>query len=241
MQPLKTILILLFVSGALSAQRSKKIQGNGKIVTVERSTGDYDHITASGFFDIELVPGKEGNLILEGEENILKHIITKVEGNKLIIKLEKGYQLNLSSHNKGISITVPIEVISSLTCSGSGDITGRKTIKTDRFETTMSGSGDVSLNIDARSVTANMSGSGNLTLNGRTTDLSIKISGSGDVEAYGLTAENVEAVVSGSANIEVTATQMIDARVSGSGDIDYRGNPGKVITKVSGSGDVSGN
>lgn len=241
MKQLKTILILLFVSSALSAQGGEKIKGNGKVVSVERSTGDYDHIVVSGFFDIELVPGTEGNLTLNGEENTLRHIITKVEGKNLIIKVKKGYQINPSSQKKGISITVPIAAISSLTCSGSGDITARKTIRTDRFETTMSGSGDVSLDIEARSVIANMSGSGDLALKGRATDLSIKISGSGDVEAYGLTAENVEAVVSGSAHIEVTATQKIDARISGSGDIDYRGNPAKVITKVSGSGDISGN
>lgn len=241
MKPLKTIFILLFVTSALSAQWGKKIKGNGKIVTIERSTGDYDHIAVSGFFDVELVPGREGNLALEGEENILKHIITKVDGRKLIIKMEKGYQINPSSYKKGVAITVPIDVINSLTCSGSGDITARKIIKTDRFETTMSGSGDVFLDIDALSVISSMSGSGDLALKGKTRDLSIKISGSGDVEAYGLVAENVEAIVSGSATINVTATQMIDARVSGSGDIDYRGNPKKVTTKVSGSGDITGN
>lgn len=237
---MKTILLMLFISGALSAQWGKKIKGNGNVITVERTTADYDHIAISGFFDVELVPGQEGNLTLEGEENILEHITTKVEGNKLVIKVEKGYQLN-PSWTKKVSLTVPIEVISSLTLSGSGEITGKKIIKTDHFETTMSGSGDISLDIDAHSVTASMSGSGDMALSGKTRDLNVKISGSGDVEAYGLVAENVEAIVSGSANIKVTATQMIDARVSGSGDIDYRGNPEKVITKVSGSGDVRGN
>jgi len=241
MRTLKTILILLFISSSLNAQWNKKIRGNGNIVTIDRTTADYDQLAISGSFNIELVAGKEGNLTLKGEGNILKHIITKVEGQKLTIKVEKGYQLNPSSHKKGVTITIPIEVISSLACSGSGNIAGRKTIKTDRFETSMSGSGDVSLDLDALSVIAGMSGSGDLALSGKTRDLSIKISGSGDVEAYGLVAENVEAVVSGSANIKVTATQMIDARVSGSGDIDYRGNPKKVTTKISGSGDVSGN
>lgn len=241
MRPLKTILLLLIVSSALQAQRDKKIKGDGHIVTVERSTGDYDHIAIAGFFDVELVPGNEGNLTLRGDGNILRHIITKVEGKKLIIKVEKGYQIDPSSDKDGVSITVPIETISSLACSGSGDITGKKTITTDSFETSMSGSGDVSLTIDTRSANINMSGSGDLALNGRTTDLSIKISGSGDVEAYGLAAENVEAAVSGSADIKVTAHQMINAQVSGSGNIDYRGNPKKKNTKVSGSGEIVGN
>ena len=86
---------------------------------------------------------------------------------------------------------------------------------------------------------ATISGSGDITLNGKTTDFEVRVSGSGDVNAYDLSALNVTANVSGSADIEVTATEMIQARVSGSGDISYRGNPKKIDTKSSGSGDIT--
>ena len=49
----------------------------------------------------------------------------------------------------------------------------------------------------------------------------------------------MEAVVSGSGDIQVTASQSLKARVSGSGDISYRGNPEKQDFKTSGSGDIS--
>jgi len=84
-----------------------------------------------------------------------------------------------------------------------------------------------------------MSGSGDITLNGTAKNFEATISGSGDIKAYGLEADNVEATVSGSADIKVTANKMLKARVSGSGDISYRGNPTKVDTKASGSGDIS--
>ena len=84
-----------------------------------------------------------------------------------------------------------------------------------------------------------MSGSGDITLSGTTKDFDATISGSGDIEAYNLEADNVSATVSGSADIQVTAKKSIKARVSGSGDISYRGNPEKVDTKTSGSGDIS--
>ncbi len=84
-----------------------------------------------------------------------------------------------------------------------------------------------------------MSGSGDMNLSGKTIDFEATISGSGDIKAYDLIADNVEATVSGSADIKVTANKMLKARVSGSGDISYRGNPEKVDTKTSGSGDIS--
>ena len=65
------------------------------------------------------------------------------------------------------------------------------------------------------------------------------MSGSGDIRAYDLQADFVDAQVSGSADIRVTANEMLKARVSGSGDISYKGNPKKIDTKSSGSGDIS--
>src|SRR5690606_1875980 len=152
---LTSILILLLAIGPLGAQRNKKISGNGNVTTIERTTSDYDHIAISGSFDIELVEGIEGKITLVGEENILDHVITEVNSNKLVIKVEAGYNLNLSPWKKGVSIIIPVEHINSLTLSGSGEIVGKKTIKTDYFETSMSGSGNVTLNLDATSIKAN--------------------------------------------------------------------------------------
>lgn len=221
------------------AQWGKKIKGNGNIITENRNTGSYEAIYIAGSFDVELVDGKEGELTLKGEENLLEYIVTEIKDGKLVIKVEKGVNLSPSSWKQGIFITVPVESVDAVTLSGSGDIVGKKTIETDNFKTDISGSGDISLSVKANSVKATISGSGDITLNGKTTDFEVRVSGSGDVNAYDLSALNVTANVSGSADIEVTATEMIQARVSGSGDISYRGNPKKIDTKSSGSGDIT--
>lgn len=234
------ILTLVFVfTISCSAQWGKTIKGNGDKVTIDRSTGDYDAIAVSGWFDVDLVDGQEGKLTLEGESNLLEYITTEVKDGTLVIKSEKGVNLKPSNWNSGIRITVPVESVNSIALSGSGDIVGKKTIKTDRLSTAMSGSGDITLDVDASSVDASMSGSGDITLSGRTTDFDATISGSGDIKAFDMEADNVDATVSGSADIKVTANKMLKARVSGSGDITYKGNPEKLDTKTSGSGDIS--
>tara|TARA_R110002051_G_scaffold137593_1_gene210080 strand:+ start:1130 stop:1855 length:726 start_codon:yes stop_codon:yes gene_type:complete len=239
MKKLTTLALTFLVLTGCSAQWGKRIKGNGVTKTIERSTGDYDEVAISGWFDIDLVDGKEGEITLTGEENLLDYIITEVKDRKLIIKVEKGQNLQPSNWNKGIRITVPVESINGVSLSGSGDIVGKKTIKSDHFETSMSGSGDITLNVETMSMSASMSGSGDMNISGKTVDFSATISGSGDIKAYDLDADNVEATISGSADIKVTANKSIKARVSGSGDISYKGNPGKVDTKSSGSGDIS--
>ena len=237
----KTVILSLVVVFTIScsAQWGKGIKGNGNTVSIDRSVGEYDGIAVSGWFDVDLVDGKEGELTLEGEENLLEYIITEVENGKLVIKTEKGVNLKPSSWKDGIRITVPVESIDALSLSGSGDIVGKTTLKASDFKTAMSGSGDITLDLETESLSASMSGSGDMNLSGKTKNFDTTISGSGDIKAYDLIADNVEATVSGSADIKVTANKMLKARVSGSGDISYRGDPKKVDTKTSGSGDIS--
>lgn len=239
MKKLSALLLTGLITLSCSAQWGKTIKGNGNNVTIERSTGDYDGIAVSGWFDVDLVSGNEGEITLQGEENLLEYIITEVKDGKLVIKTEKGVNLKSSSWKSEIRITVPVQSISSVSMSGSGDIVGKTKIKSDKFSTAMSGSGDITLDIDSSTISASMSGSGDITLSGTTKDFDATVSGSGDIEAYNLEADNVSATVSGSADIQVTAKKSIKARVSGSGDISYRGNPEKVDTKTSGSGDIS--
>ncbi|MDF4204658.1 DUF2807 domain-containing protein [Maribacter sp. SA7] len=239
MKKLSVLLCAGLISLSCSAQWGKTIKGNGNNITIERNTGDYDGVAVSGWFDVDLVSGNEGEITLKGEENLLEYIITEVKDGKLVIKTEKGVNLKSSNWKSGIHITVPVESISHVAMSGSGDIVGKTKIKADKFSTAMSGSGDITLDIDSNSISTSMSGSGNIALSGATKDFEATISGSGDIEAFDLEADNVEATVSGSADIEVTAKKSIKARVSGSGDISYRGNPEKINTKTSGSGNIS--
>ena len=232
-------LALALLVGTISYAQWRKIKGNGKTVTIERSVGEYDYVALAGWFDVELVDGNEGEIRLRGEENLLEYIKTEVKDGKLTIKQRKGFNLKPSSWNEGITITVPIESIDGVSLSGSGDIVGKTTLQSDNFKTSISGSGDISLTVEAKSIDASMSGSGDMNLSGKTTDFEVSVSGSGDIRAYDLAADFVDAQVSGSADIKVTATQMLKARVSGSGDITYKGNPKKIDTKSSGSGDIS--
>jgi hypothetical protein len=235
------ILSVLLLTVHLSyAQWGKKVKGDGKVVTVERMTGDYDAIAVSGWFDVEVVEGKEGSVSLKGEENLLEYILTEVKDGKLVIRVERGINLQPSSWTKGgILVTIPVEEVSSLSMSGSGDLVGKTVLRSRDFSASLSGSGDMNIQVEAKNMAVSVSGSGDLTVDGGTENLAVQISGSGDVHAFGLQANSADVSVSGSADVEVTAREFLKARVSGSGDVSYRGNPAKIDTKSSGSGDIS--
>ena len=231
--------VSLLLACSASAQWGKKIRGNGNMVTEERNVGSYDEVSVSGWFDVELTRGEEGRLTLHGEENLLEYLETEVKNGRLEIRTRRGYNLQSSSWKSGgIRVSVPVEEIRAVTMSGSGDIQGKTKLAAASFEAVMSGSGDMDLEIESETLEVTLSGSGDMDLAGSCGKLNVRVSGSGDVNAYGLSAREVDAMVSGSADIKVTATEVLRARVSGSGDIYYRGNPEKVDSKTAGSGDI---
>src|SRR4051812_14789137 len=122
---MKKSIALLFAVVSITSitnAQSEKISGNGNVVKKNVSTSDYDAVSVSGFFDVDLVPGTEGKIIIEGEENLLDHIKFEVTEKTLSIFTEKGLRLS-TSMGKRVNITVPYESLNAVNLAGSGDIT----------------------------------------------------------------------------------------------------------------------
>jgi hypothetical protein len=65
----------------------------------------------------------------------------------------------------------------------------------------------------------------------------VAISGSGLIDLAGLTANQANTITSGSGTIRLHVVSSLDCKISGSGDVMYKGSP-KIKTSISGSGRV---
>lgn len=244
MKKLFTTLFLLFISITATQaqwwQGTKKVDGNGNVVTQTRNVSDYDAVALTGSMDVILVKGREGNLKIEAEENLQQHIVTEVNGGKLKISVEKGYSIN-PSRNHDIIITVPFTDLDRVSLTGSGDIRSSDIITARDFSLSVTGSGNIKLPVQAKSTSASITGSGDVNLSGSSVDFDCKVTGSGDVSAFDFKAEHVKASVTGSGDIQVYASKSLKASTPGSGDIEYRGNPEKEDFRTMGSGSISKN
>lgn len=225
--------ILFFTNG--QAQNNQKVKGSGKVVNETRNVGTFDKVGVSGSFDVFLVKGNEGKIDLKIEDNLSRYLVTEVSDGKLKIKWKKGTNVNT---RKNVVITVYFNDINGVGLSGSGDIVGKDLIKASDFSVAVSGSGDVDLEVESNTLKASVSGSGDLVLKGKVNMFSASVAGSGDISAYELSAEKADLKVSGSGGVNLTAHHEIKARVAGSGDVKYKGNPKITDVKVSGSGNI---
>ncbi|KXX67721.1 GIN domain-containing protein [Flammeovirga sp. SJP92] len=146
------------------------------------------------------------------------------------------------SGSANVTVTEPVSGDGSF----STKVSGSRTIDISGFDdvfTTMnvdvSGSGSALIDdITVRNLSANVSGSGNVQLQGMSSTFTARVSGSGNISDYNLISSDVDAQSSGSGSISFTCNDKLYAKVSGSGNILYKGNPTDVQTEVSGSGKI---
>ena len=230
------IACLFFVSTSYS-QWGKSIKGNGKMTTITRTTADYDGVECAGSFDYILVEGTEGNITIEGEENLIEYIITEIQNGALVVKVKNDVNLK-TSRNKSIKITIPFKEIENVSLAGSGDLWNDNVLASDNLDISLTGSGDIILNIKASKTKASITGSGDVTLKGSTHNLEASVTGSGDFHGFDLEVNDTDVSVTGSGDAKVVCNENLKARVTGSGDIMYKGNPKTEDTKVAGSGSI---
>lgn len=121
--------------------------------------------------------------------------------------------------------------------SGSGDINLKG--KCRNYDSDVSGSGKVNLSIAiADRATFGVSGSGKILATGTAQSVKTSISGSGKVLAANLEADKCEVRISGSGDVEINVKNELDASISGSGSVSYKGNPNHVNSHASGSGHI---
>jgi hypothetical protein len=153
---------------------------------------------------------------------------TKVIGTNLDLNVSGSGSLNLDTEMSG-DINADV--------SGSGDIDLK--LKCKSFDSDVSGSGRVLLSGNVENGAAfGVSGSGRIQANGAAGNIKATISGSGKVLAANMETNRCDVRISGSGDVEINVKDELDANISGSGSVAYKGNPSKVNSHASGSGHV---
>ena len=121
--------------------------------------------------------------------------------------------------------------------SGSGDVNLKGSCT--NFDSDVSGSGKVVLLINIKDrADFGVSGSGKIQAEGSARQVKAQITGSGKVMAANLEADTCDIRISGSGDVEINVKNDLDATITGSGSVSYKGNPSHVNSHATGSGSV---
>jgi hypothetical protein len=205
-----TLLCSCLMNDYISAQQEK------------REVSDFTQIKYSLPCSIEIKQGDVSSLTLEGSNEVLSKIITKVEDGTL-----KIYTEDHVSHLGEVKVYLTVVNLEKFFLSGSGDAAFQSALKVKDIVFDLSGSGDMKIpQLTADDAELKISGSGNINISGLVGNkLDVSITGSGDIKASDLKAKDAIVKITGSGSVEVYAEANLKTNIVGSGSVHYKGKP----------------
>lgn len=230
------LLFLLVIFGLILTSCSREnIQGSGRVVTEERSVGDFEDLTLEGPLEVHLRQGQLKPVVIEAEDNIMHVIETYVSGSRLNVRIRNGVNLK---NVRPIQVYIQSEEYRKIIFAGSGSLRANDTIHSTLLSYEINGSADARLKLDANELTTIVHGSGDITLEGKASKYHSEIDGSGDVDATALQVTEADIHINGSGEQRIWVLNLLNIHINGSGNVKYKGTPGTLNTKINGSGRV---
>jgi len=212
--------------------------GAGGIVTRTLSLSSFSSVDFQEAGEVIISQGAAQEVVAVGHANIVDHLREVVSHGEW--KIDLGNRC-YDDYDLTIYITVP--ELDAITLSGSGHITVNDFIdQGDDLDMTLPGSGSITLGnfVGPQDLSVNISGSGTITTYGSIPTLhsqNIRISGSGKYQGFNNPSDDCTIQIPGSGTCEVTASQLLDVRISGSGIVYFKGHP-SISSNITGSGSV---
>ncbi|MDQ3192250.1 MAG: DUF2807 domain-containing protein [Bacteroidota bacterium] len=228
----KITLAIVIISAGIFSSCNNCIKGEGEPIIRTLEIDSFNAIHLSSSQGVTLSQGVEQKIEIKAPENIIELLNTSVKNNIW----EISFQECVKAGTIEINITTP--TIEAITITGSGSVKSLNNLNVNQMSISVSGSGNADLMLNAQEISTNISGSGNVKLNGSATNHKANVVGSGDIKASDFITVETKITITGSGDASVHATKLIEASIVGSGDIEYKDTGAKVITEITGSGDI---
>jgi len=189
----------------------------------KRNVDDFSVVSFGVSGDVFIKQGSQFSVTLEGDQELLDAVTTRVSDGKLTIRKPDWRK----ARNKKLTAYITMPEIEGLGMSGSGKLRNEGALKCNKLKISVSGSGSVTIDdLTADDMDIRISGSGSVSLDGKGADMAdIGISGSGSIIAENFRLEVADVGISGSGRCKLWAEKSLVARISGSGDLYYKGDP----------------
>ena len=232
------VLMFLLVTGI----QAQTVTPSKKYITKElNNVSNFSSIRVLGSPDVEYRQsnGSKTTVSIYGSDNLVDLLEVSTVNGVLQVNIKKG--VKILSGERRLKVIASSPSVNQVDIKGSADVYLKGTIKGNDLNLNIAGSGDIEAeNLQYANIFALVKGSGDIDLkNVKATTVMSEVNGSGDISAEKLAATNVVATVAGSGDIVCYASRQLDARVSGSGDIEYKGSP-SVVNKQGKKNSITG-
>lgn len=211
------------------------LRGEGPMVSEDREVGDFSAIRLEGIGTVNVSEGAQTAVRVEAQENLLPYLETAVENGTLVISARESVNL---VPTQGIFYYVTTPRLDQVDMAGLGEINVPR-LSGDDVDVRVGGGGNITVDeLAAGRLNAVLSGLGDVNIEGGSVDEQVvMLSGGGSYNAGDLESRATEVTLSGLGSATVHASETLDARLTGGGNISYYGRP-QVTQEVTGLGEI---
>jgi hypothetical protein len=215
------------------------IDGSGPVVNEVREIEGFFGVNNTGSFEVYIMPAEEFHVEVRAQENLIPIIETYVSGYTLFIRTKDD---GCFRSNSPVEVHITMPELEVLTLSGSGRIFA-ESAHTSVFECNNSGSGQIMIDtVYAEDFMVGNSGSGLVrVLEAEATEVGFYQSGSGTIDGgviHGATTLKIRHSSSGLVKSIVYGGSTVDAVLSGSGQVELMGNAVMASYTLNSSGKI---
>jgi hypothetical protein len=212
------------------------ITGSGNVTTEKRNLeGNFTAIEAGKGLDIVLEQSSDSEVTVVADDNLQKHITTKVSNGVLTISSDYNSYRNVRMKK----VIVKMPNIESLKVKSGAHFSARNTIKSDNITIESSSGAEIKIAIEAAKTICEASTGSNLTIQGKSINFESATSSGSSIDAEKLISNNVIVSASSGGNSDVFPLVSLNANASSGGSICYHNVPTNLNKKSSSGGSIT--
>jgi Putative auto-transporter adhesin, head GIN domain len=213
------------------------IKGSGNIVDETRTVSqDFKKIKVSQGIKVVVEQSPNSSIAVEADDNIIKHIVTKVENNVLIIESDESY-----NSTKTPVVNVKLPFINGLSASSGSNIRSATVLKTEKLNVSSSSGSQINIEVEADAIALESSSGSSIEASGKALKLETSASSGSEINAKDLMANEVISQTSSGSSTSVYPILKLDAKANSGSSINYHKVPKTLIKDESSGGSVSEN
>jgi hypothetical protein len=219
----------------------------GKVVREDRKTEPFSKLSAGSSVDVYYAHADSYSIVVEADEDIIGEIVTKTEGETLVVERKKDFKPFSGHFLTGkwkLKVYVSSPTLYAVSISGGADFHADNMKSDGSFQLTTSGGADAKIVNLAVAGSADISASGgsdakiaNLTV---AENANISASGGADCDVRKLQARECSLRTSAGSdlNIHLELSGNLQATASGGADMNISGKANDVVATASGGADI---
>ena len=203
-----TIVALLLTSCRYDIDLGDGIDGNGNVITEKRTINEsFTKIEVSRGIEVIVEQDNNAAVEVEADDNIIKHITTKVENGVLVISTDESID---SAEAETVRVKIP--VVNGLEASSGSNISSKSTLKGTNIAVKSSSGSEIEATLEYDGVKSESTSGSQITLSGKTFKLQSHSSSGSEINASNLLVNDVIAEATSGSTTTVNLLKSLFAR-----------------------------